>query len=439
MSVSILLVLLAFSMILASCTGGGTTPVPTGDATPTGSPEATATPSPEPLQEITMWGEWSGDAEKQVLSMVDRFHAAQPSVKVSYIVTGDMVTKLLTATATGQTPDLILWDRWQTAMYASKNVFAPIDDLVTRDAVDMDQFFPEAIRELTADGKLYGLPLTVDGWNIFINRKLFREKGLEAPRTWDELEQCAVALTVWEGDKLVCAGITMAWFPWLFNQWIQTAGGSILTEDGTKTAYNSAAGKMVLEYWDRLLNVDKVYKIGFESGLGQGVDAFVTGKVAMTWGGLWSVEGYKTYGEDLEFELIPMPAGPNGDRGGFIGGFGLVIPAASKYKEQAFRFMKWWTADKETSLEWAKVSKSVPGNKSVTDDPFFTDDINFRNLVEAMQHAKIRPPYPGYSSLESQVIGANLQAFMEGKIGVDEVLAKMQTQGDKLLADYKQD
>lgn len=194
---------------------------------------------------------------------------------------------------------------------------------------------------------------------------------------------------------------------------------------------------MVLDFWDKLLNQDKVYKIGFEAGLGDGVDAFVTGKVAITWGGMWSVEGYQKYGKDLEFELVPMPAGPNGDRGGFLGGFGLIIPSAAKYKDEAWQFMKWWAAEPANALEWAKVSRNVPGNVSVTEDTFFLENPIYKNLVEAMKFAKIRPPFPGYSSLETQVIGPNLQRFMEGKIKAAEVLEKMKTQGDKLLSSYQ--
>lgn len=391
----------------------------------------------QPATEITMWGEWSGEGETQVNTMVDKFNASQTSVSVKYLVVQDMVTKFLTASTSGQTPDIIIWDRFMTALYASKNVMTPIDDYIVRDSVKIDDFFPEAVRELSFGGKTFGLPLTVDGWNLFINKTLFAEKGLTAPTTWDELANCAKTLTIWEGDKLVRAGVSLAWNPWLFNQWIQTAGGQVVSDDGKTTMCNTDKGLLVLNFWDKLLNEDKVYKIGFEAGLGDGVDAFVTGKVAITWGGMWSVEGYRKYGKELDFELIPMPAGPNGDRGGFLGGFGLIIPSTAKNKDAAWEFMKWWTVDPVNALEWAKTSKNVPGNLSVTNDSFFTSDANYKNLVEAMKYAKIRPPFPGYSSLETQVIGPNLQRFMEGKTTAVDVLKKMQTQGDKLLASYQ--
>ena len=39
----------------------------------------------------------------------------------------------------------------------------------------------------------------------------------------------------------------------------------------------------MLDYWDKLLNEDKVYQLGFEDGLGG--DGFKAGKVALTFNG----------------------------------------------------------------------------------------------------------------------------------------------------------
>jgi len=48
----------------------------------------------------------------------------------------------------------------------------------------------------------------------------------------------------------------------------------------------------------------------FRSGLGQGTDAFVTGQVAMMYSGPWALSTYEKYGKDLDFGIVPAPAGP---------------------------------------------------------------------------------------------------------------------------------
>lgn len=396
--------------------------------------KATEAEKSEPV-EIIYWGDWTGEGEKQFQTMLDEFNKSQDKIVAKYVVTQDIITKFLTASASGQSPDIMLWDRWRTCLYAPKGVLEPIDEFMQRDNVNRDDFYQEALRELSYDGKTYGLPLTVDCRALFYNKKLFEEKGLNPPTTWDQLREAAIALTEWDGDKLVRAGFSLSDVG-LFSMWIRQAGGDMLTEDGKKTAFNSPEGLMVLNFWDRLLNEDKVYKVGFESGLGNDVDAFATGKVAMTYTGPWMLSTYKEYGKDLEFGIVPPPAGPNGDRGGMIGGFGLVIPSASKHKEEAWELMKWWLAEPENATMFGKVSLNIPGSKVAAQDEFFSaEDSLYKPFVETFEFAKIRPPVEQYSNMETKALIPQLQLFVEGKLTAEEALKKAQEMGDKILAE----
>jgi ABC-type glycerol-3-phosphate transport system substrate-binding protein len=42
--------------------------------------------------EITFWGDWSGEGEQQILTMVNAFNEAQSDIKVKYVVQQDMLT-----------------------------------------------------------------------------------------------------------------------------------------------------------------------------------------------------------------------------------------------------------------------------------------------------------------------------------------------------------
>ena len=117
-----------------------------------------------------------------------------------------------------------------------------------------------------------------------------------------------------------------------------------------------------------------VYEVGFESGLGEGQDAFVTGKVASHLTGPWMIGTYNKYGADLDFQVLEPPAGPNGDKGSVMGGFGLVIPEGSENKDAAWQLVKWWLADPANALTWGQTSSNIPGNRTAAQDPFFTED-----------------------------------------------------------------
>ncbi|MNO12319.1 putative arabinose-binding protein precursor [compost metagenome] len=421
--------LVMLSALAAGCGGNSDnsgTPAAKNSGTDTGSKSGKKT-------ELTFWGDWGGEGQKQFETMVDAFNKSQDKIHVKYVLQQDMITKFLTAATNGGAPDVLFWDRWRTSLYAPKNVLHPVDEYLTRDGISKDDFYSESLTELSYNDKLYGLPLTVDARALFYNKKLLAEAGLQPPATWDELEAAATKLTKWKGDKLEVAGFSMADLG-LFNMYLQQAGGTMLTEDG-KTNFNNEKGKQVLEFWDRLMNKDKVYKVGFELGLGEGQDAFVTGKVAMLYSGPWMLSTYNKYGKDLDYGVVPPPAGPNGDKGSVMGGFGLVIPEGSKHHDEAWEFIKWWTASKDNALLWAKTSLNLPGFKPSMEDPFFQNDPLWKPFLETLEFAKVRPSHPGYSVMETDALAPNLQLNQQNKLSIEDTLKKAQEQGDKMLKD----
>lgn len=421
-----LFALVMITSVVAGCSGnnGAASKGDTGETGSSGNSKKT---------EITFWGDWGGEGQKQFETMVDAFNKSQDKIHVKYVLQQDMITKFLTSATNGGAPDVLFWDRWRTSLYAPKNVLHPVDEYLTRDNISKEDFYSESLMELSYDDQLYGLPLTVDARALFYNKKLLADAGLQPPTTWKELEVAATKMTKWNGNKLETAGFSLGDLG-LFNMYLQQAGGQMLTEDG-KTNFNNGQGRQVLEFWDQLMNKDKVYKVGFESGLGEGQDAFVTGKVAMLYSGPWMLSTYNKYGKDLDYGIVPPPAGPNGDKGSVMGGFGLVIPEGSKHQDEAWEFIKWWTANKDNALLWAKTSLNMPGFKPALEDPFFKDDPQWQPFMETLEFAKIRPAHPGYSVMETDALAPNLQLNQQNKLSIEDTLKKSQEQGDKMLKD----
>lgn len=385
--------------------------------------------------QITLWGDWTGEGEIQINTMVNAYNASQSKVRVKYVPVQDIVTKFLTAATSGQVPDVIVWDRFRTALYAPKNVLAPIDSYIARDKINKGDFYAEALKELTYGGRTYGLPLTVDARAIFYNKKLLDEAGVKPPRTWAELEQAAIKLTKRDAKgKLTRTGFLMN-DAGLFNMYLQQAGGSMLTADGRKTNFNSAAGQQVLDFWDRMINKNKVYDIGFGSGEANAQDPFVTGKAAMIYTGPWMVDAYRKYGKDLDFGIVPPPAGPNGARGSVMGGFGLAIPQRSRQKDAAWDFISWWLVQPKNALMWGKTSNNIPGNVKAANDPYFQKDAFWKPFTDTLKFAKIRPTVAGYPPMEGNALVPNLQLFLEGKQDAKTTLQKAQQAGDRVLRD----
>lgn len=382
-------------------------------------------------EEVTMWGSWSGDQVAQLQKQIDVYNNSQDKYEVKYVVQQNVEEKLLTGVAGGELPDLIMWDRFLTALYAPKEVLTPIDELVAKDKVDTGAFYEKTIEEMSYGDQLYGLPVMVDDRAIFYNKDLLAEAGVQPPKTWDELEAAAKKLTKWENGKLVQSGFSLS-DPGLFNIYLEQAGGQLVSDDQQTVAYNSPQGMEVLNFWDKLQNQDKVYAQGFDDG----VDSFAAGTLAMKYDGPWALDTYNKV-DGLNYGVVAPPTGPNGDHGAVMGGFGLVIPDKADNKDGAWDFMKWWTTIPENGVEFAKISGWMPANKVAAEDPYFTDDEYYSVFVSTLEYADIRPTVQGYSEVEGLALRPQLEKFLSGEVSAEQALKQAETEGNAILKENR--
>lgn len=381
-------------------------------------------------QTVTMWGSWSGDQITQINQMTKKFNESQSKYEVKYVAQEEVEQKLLTSIAGGQVPDLVMWDRYQTALYAPKGAVQSIDDKVKADKVDLDSFYPQALKEMKSGDKLYGLPLLVDVRSLAYNKTLFKKVGVSVPTNWDELKSVAKKLTVTENGKLKQSGFLLN-DPGLFSTWLWQAGGDLLSSDGTKTAFNSKQGLEVLNFWKSLMD-DGVYTNGFADTS----DVFASGKAAMKLDGPWDIPTLDKV-SSLDWGVAEPPAGPNGDKGSIMGGFGLVIPTGAKQSDGAWAFMKWWATNKQNGIDFAKISGWLPANREAANDSYFTNNEKYAAFIKTLDYAKTRPVVAGMSDVEGKALTPALQKFMSGEISAQEALNQAQTQGDQILAQAK--
>ena len=387
--------------------------------------------------ELTTWGSWGGDQVGQLEKQLENFNTSQSQYHVTYAVQDSMEQKLLTAIASNEVPDIVLWDRFNTGVYAPKGALASLDDYIAKDNIDMSQFYAPAVDELTSGGVVYGIPLTVDSRILFYNKDMLEEAGVDPASItdWDSLREAAIKLTKWDGDMLVQSGFSLKDVG-LFNNWIGQAGGKMI-DDSTNpptVAFNTEAGLKVLEYWNQLLNEDKVYQLGFEDGFGG--DGFKAGKVAITFNGPWTLESYKEAG--LNFGVIEQPEGYNGEKSAMMGGFGLIIPNGAKNADAAWEFIKWWTMQPENGVEFCKISGNLPANVNAAKDPYYMDDEILKVFSETMEYAGIRSKVFGYSDLEGLALIPQLQKYVAGEITAQEALDNAEKQGNQILSDAAQ-
>ena len=171
---------------------------------------------------------------------------AHPEVDltVDEVVYAEMNKKQLAALATGT-----LWDvsfsgvKWFPYV-ASKDAFAPLEDMIAANDPGMDDFFSAALAGASFDGKLYGLPYLMHPGNpalIIFNKDLLAEKGLEMPAddSWTTADYMELAVAASDADNGIFG---TNWLPsnyYDFCSLARTYGGDIMNEDGSKFTFNT--------------------------------------------------------------------------------------------------------------------------------------------------------------------------------------------------------
>ncbi|TCB91249.1 extracellular solute-binding protein [Micromonospora zingiberis] len=124
--------------------------------------------------------------------------------------------------------------------------YANAETIPTWDSVD------PALKEVFTDGgKLYAVPVKNYSMGLVYNKVLFQQAGLDVnnpPKTWPEVREAAKKISALgngiAGYAEYSAGNTGGWH---FTALLYSQGGQVLTEDGSKAAFNSPQGRQVLQ------------------------------------------------------------------------------------------------------------------------------------------------------------------------------------------------
>ncbi|MFT8640186.1 ABC transporter substrate-binding protein [Bifidobacterium sp.] len=377
-------------------------------------------------EQLTFWGPWSGDQVAQINQMTKKYNASQTKYTVKYTAQSSaMEQKLLTSMAAGDSPDVVLWDSFNTSTYAPKGALQPLNDLIKKDKIDTSTYYPAALDQLKYDGKTYGLPLVSDVRALVYNKTMLKDAGITTlPTTWDELLADAKKMTVYKNGKLEKSGFSLQGVGF-FQMFLWQAGGESVSKDGKKATFNSAQGLEVLNFWKQLLD-DHIYENGYDTN----TDEFSAGNVAMKIDAPWDIPTLDKSGVDYGF--AELPAGPTGIKASQTGGFGLVIPKGAKHADGAWDFIKWFAANKDNELAFCKIAQWLPADTEVAKDAYWKSE-KWTPFIKSLEYARPRPTITGWSDASSKTLDPALQQFMAGRLTAKQALNQAESQINPLL------
>lgn len=384
---------------------------------------------------LRFWNYWDGNNGEVIQALVDEFNAAHPDIQVenTFFGWGELLPRLQTAAAGGEAPDIAAADMAWVPLLANSGKIVALDPYVEAAAVDLSDFYPALLNVNRYNDQLFGLPVSTNNLELFINNDLFTAAGLDPaqpPTTWDEL--ASAAQTCANPDEGV-VGMELFTQPgegltWQFQVYLWQAGGKFLSEDNTAAAFNSDATLKALDFWKSLIDS------GASSLSPWGM--FDQSKACMRMDGSWMVGVYGSQ-TAFDFSVAPMPIPEGGQPATNMGGEHLVIFSSDEARQQAaFTFVEWLTST-ETQVKWDMGTTFMPIRQSVADNEEFQTWLkesqpNLVPFVENQQYAINRPPVAVYSEL-SDVFSANIERALYGQVSSQDALASAEVAVNALL------
>ena len=255
---------------------------------------------------LTYWGLWEG--QDIVEPILREFEQANPGVLVKYVKQSpkDYRERLQTAIASGQGPDLFRFHASWVPML--KDDLASMPSSVMSVSDYRKNFYPIAEKQLQSNGQIVGVPLMFDSLMLYYNEEIFTTASVSPPKTWAELKELAVTLTIRENDKVKRAGIALG-NATNVEHFADVLGLLIIQNGGDFTKPSSKAAQDALTFYTNFVKIDKVWSDELPSS----TVAFARGDAAMMFAPSWRAHDIKAINPNLKFKMVAVPRLANKD------------------------------------------------------------------------------------------------------------------------------
>lgn len=367
---------------------------------------------------LTFW-DFHVDEEKAFFEeAVKDYNKMQDKVEIELLSVNqsDYTTTLLpTAFANSEGPDIFFVEPSVFLKYAEAGTLADLTDYISDDV--RSDFKQSALDAVSYHDKILSIPFEQELLALFYNKKMLEEANVAVPETWEELYDAAkklnnnVAGIVLPTDKIPYTNFNF--YPFLFQ-----TGGQVISEDGTKSQFNSPEVVQALDFWGSF----------FKDGLAPNklqlgpwdIGNVGTGFAAMQIMGTYGVNDAEEKYGDVEIGVAPLPHPEGKESVTVAGGQSLAVNAKSKHLKEAIDFATWLFASDDISYcsKWVTEAKfAYPPRQSVVEanKEFFSEGLR-KVFTDEIYDSAI--PEPRLPSNVSDIVGDALQQVMyTDKIG----------------------
>jgi multiple sugar transport system substrate-binding protein len=440
-------VLLSSALVAVSVLGGcaSKTDNAAGDKPSQASGEKTA-------QNVTLkFYNWNPDlAEAATKKTIESFQAKNPNIKVESIplVPGNSVEtlkKLDVTMSSGEQVDVVMFPSIEeTIARAAQGVLAPLDDFYKKDNVNADE---EYYINPKYKGKSYALMNNSSNWLVLLNADALKEANLPVPSfdwTWDDFRDYAKKLSKGDDNNKRYGAYFHSWGEYANPIAYTDKKNPFLTPE-MKPQFDDASFKTFFNLRKAMEKEDKSVKpladvIGAKLNYN---NEFLTGKAAMLMTATFALPNIgdtAKYPHTFKTVVAPLPRSSKDAEPGLtnIGGNYVSVAANSKYKDEAYKFIRYMSTEQEARIElsgWKKsdaklIVERLFGNmKDLIDMPSLTSTL-YDKRVRTSVSSDIAVPY---ASQLKAVLEGGLSKVLLDNMSSEDAQKWMMSEGDKII------
>jgi trehalose/maltose transport system substrate-binding protein len=375
------------------------------------------------------------DTTAYLQPLLDRWNQTHPGERVTLLELPEAADEqraqmVANLQARSDRYDVLGLDVVWTAEFADAGWILPLE----RGMFQLDRFLPPVVDTAIYRGKLWAVPYTSNAGLLYYRKDLLAKQGFKPPKTWEELREQATALHEkygiggYAGQFLAYEGLTVN-----FAEAVQSAGGQILSPDGTKVTMDSAKAKAGLDFlvggfregWippESLSFKEEESRLAFQEGrlafarnwphaYGPATDSAVANKFAVT--------------------RLP---GLNGPGSSSLGGVNLALSAYSRKQKSAVEFIRYFTG-LENQRRVLTDGSFPPVWAELYDDPALIKRFPYLPVLkQSILSAQPRPASANYNQVSlviaSAVSNALTPPFEEAG---DDIIASMKGQLNEII------
>lgn len=377
---------------------------------------------------------WDKKQEDLMEDLVEDFNEENPDINVELELTpfDQYFTKLDAAASGGSLPDVFWMNGPNIAKYANNDMIEPIDDYISEDDVDLDNY-PDGLKEIyQIDDETYALPKDYDSIALWYNKELFDDADVDYPDEswdWEDMIDAAEKITD-ESEDIYGIAASIKDSQATFLNTILMNDGYILSDDKEEAGFDDPNTKEGLQKYYDLIDKYDVSPTHEQMETTEADEMFESGSAAMIFQGSYMIPEFKENDytkENADVAVLPKME----KRTAVIHGLGNVISKESDNKDASWKFVEYLSSEEAAEIQ--AEHGIIPAYEGAEDA--WLDSADF-NLQAFLDMADASEPLPVSENTEkwNEIMENTLAEAWSGESSIDKTSEKIDEEIEKILS-----